>query len=111
MSKSQGFSEWEKLGLTKPDATDYEEHSAVGDLATGRRFKAVQSVPNKMYVDTVAEDVFYYLGDTKSGVTTDQPLWRIRRVLVTNSVTQFDFADGNDQFDNVWDDRASLSYS
>lgn len=103
---------WEKLGLRKPSATDWEEHSAVGDVSTGRRFKAVQEVPNSFIVDDVNEDgTLVYLGYSKPGTLTSLPLWRIKKIVKSGTVTTFTFAEGNDSFDNIWDDRASLSYS
>lgn len=53
-----------------------------------------------------------YLGDATVGSTTSSGVWRIQKLVFggTGSVT-ITFADGNINFDNVWDNRASLSYS
>lgn len=99
--------DWEKLGLVKPTATDWEEHNAVGDVSTGRRFKASQLVPIKFREST--NGTYNYYGFAAFGTETSSPLWRILRETISNS--SIDAADGNDLFDNVWDDRASLSYS
>ncbi len=101
---------WTKLGLNKPSATDWEEHSAVGDVSTGRRFKAVQEVPFTTRVDEV-DASNTYVGVSKPGTATSSALWRIQKIAVSGTVTTISFADGNDAFDNVWDDRASLTYS
>ena len=37
-------------------------------------------------------------------------VWRIRREVVSGSVTVASYADGNGNYDNVWDNRASLTY-
>ena len=101
-----GISEWQKLGLAKPSGTDFEEHSAVGDVSSGRRFKASQLVPMKS--KQASTSTYTYYGFTKFGTATSDPLWRIlREELSTGNI---DAADGDDLFDNVWDDRASLSY-
>jgi hypothetical protein len=57
-------------------------------------------------------DVLAYLGDASVGSATSGSVWRIQKLVFTTggSVT-ITFADGNTNFDNVWDNRASLSYS
>jgi len=54
-----------------------------------------------------------YLGSAKSGTATSSALWRIKKLTYdsSNNLTNIQLADGNDDFDNVYDDRASLSYS
>ena len=89
--------------------TNWEEHSAVADLSTGRRFKAVQTVPLRMKIDSSNPDNIY-IGFTKPGVLTSEPYWRIKRIVV-GSVDDYSFANGEDTFVNIWDNRASLSYS
>ena len=103
-------SDWQKLGLGKPSGTDYEEHSAVGDVSTGRRFKAVQDVPNTVRVDASVEGTTY-IGESKPGTAVSSPLWRVKKIVTATGITSITFADGNDFFDNVWDDRGSLTYS
>ncbi len=57
-------------------------------------------------------DVLAYLGDAGVGSSPSSSVWRIQKLVFTSagSVT-ITFADGNVNFDNVWDNRASLSYS
>jgi hypothetical protein len=38
-------------------------------------------------------------------------VWRIKRLLTTGTVLAVEFADGNPKYDNIWNDRASLTYS
>lgn len=52
-----------------------------------------------------------YVGKANPGSDTDQNVWQIQRILVVGSETVIEFADGNAEFDNVWDNRASLTYS
>jgi len=104
------YSDWQKLGLGKPSSTDYEEHSAVGDLSTGRRFKAIQSVPDKLIIDELVSGTTY-IGNTKPGTATSAALWRIRRITKASSVLTIEFAEGADTFTNIWDSRTSLNYS
>jgi hypothetical protein len=53
-----------------------------------------------------------YVGDALPGTATSAALWRIKKLVfgADGDVTTT-FADGNDLFDNIWDNRASLSYS
>jgi len=92
-----------------PDSTNWEEHGAAGDVSTGRRLKYTQSVPLALRVDEASATVTY-IGHAKPGTATTSALWRVKKIDTTSGVV-ITFADGNDLFDNVWDNRASLSYS
>lgn len=52
-----------------------------------------------------------YIGESAITISTAAPFWRIRKILVTGTVSSVLWADGDEDFDNVWDDRVSLSYS
>lgn len=52
-----------------------------------------------------------YLGIAMINSSASDAVWQIRRIQKVGSVTTIEWADGNDNFDNIWDDRASLSYS
>lgn len=45
------------------------------------------------------------------GASTSNPVWAIERITVSGDVTIKKWASGNKNFDKVWDNRASLSYS
>lgn len=94
---------------TKPENTNSEEHGAAGDVSTGRRLKYVQDVPLAFRHDPVSSTI-NYLGFANPGTATSSALWRIKKIDTTSG-TVTTFADGNDLFDNVWDNHASLSYS
>jgi hypothetical protein len=53
-----------------------------------------------------------YLGQAQPGTSTAAALWRIQKLSfgVDGDVTAL-WADGNANFDNVWDNRASLTYT
>lgn len=63
-----------------------------------------------MQIDEVSSTVTY-LGLAKSGTPTSASLWQIRKISVSSTVTSFTWADGDGNYDNVWDNRASLTYS
>ena len=50
-----------------------------------------------------------YIGQARPRSATSAAVWRIKR-LNTSSGVQLLFADGDTFFDNVWDNRASLTY-
>lgn len=54
-----------------------------------------------------------YIGIARPGTATSAALWQIRKLSysATDHVTDIQWAGGSDQFNQVWDDRASLSYS
>ena len=53
-----------------------------------------------------------YVGKAAPGTATSAALWQIKRLTYTSAgdVT-VEVADGDLDFDNVWDNRASLTYS
>lgn len=65
--------------------------------------------------DTINPNIFpevTYRGDALPGVVTGAASWRVQRfTLESDGDTELLFADGNDDFDNIWDNRLSLSYS
>jgi hypothetical protein len=52
-----------------------------------------------------------YVGEALPSTVTSAALWRIKRIVETGPDIVILWADGNENFDNVWDDRAGLSYS
>lgn len=52
-----------------------------------------------------------YKGEAAPGTVTSDATWRIARYTFTGPDVTVEFADGDKNFDNIWDNRASLSYS
>ncbi len=54
-----------------------------------------------------------YVGYAHPGALTSEAKWQIRKFTYdsSNRVISVDFADGDDDFDNIWDNRTSLVYS
>jgi hypothetical protein len=65
--------------------------------------------------DTIDPTVFpevTYRGDALPGTLTSAASWRVQRMTMqSDGDIAILFADGNDNFDNIWDNRLSLSYS
>lgn len=49
---------------------------------------------------------YLYVGEALPNTATSSASWRIKRVSDTSVL----YADGNSNFDNIWDNRASYSY-
>lgn len=58
-----------------------------------------------------ASSTVSYVGYAEPGTATSSAQWQIRRVTISGTQTITEFADGDTQFNNVWDNRAALSYS
>ncbi|MBL0320556.1 MAG: hypothetical protein IPP74_14870 [Alphaproteobacteria bacterium] len=50
-----------------------------------------------------------YVGSALPGSSTADAVWQIKKLDETTGLVTT-FADGDSNFDNVWDDRASLTY-
>lgn len=69
-----------------------------------------QSPRRVTLVDEVSGNLTY-IGIAKLGTADATPGWQILRIQKTGALTSLQYADGNARFDNVWDDRASLTYT
>ena len=67
----------------------------------------------KMRIEYDGNDNAIYVGEAKAGTETNATGWRIKKITYdgNNNATQVDWADGNNNQDNIWDNRTSLSYS
>lgn len=97
-------------GTNKGTDIDMSEHGRAGGLTTGQPFKFTKDVEETVAVDAVSSSVTY-IGVAKIGTATSSATWQISKVNVSGTVTSLTYADGNDNYDNIWDNRASLSYS
>ncbi len=94
----------------RPETTNWEEHGAAGDVSTGRRLKYVQNVPLATIIDEVDANTTY-IGNSKPGTATNLPLWRIKKIYTSGTVTSITFANGKDSFEATWDNRLTETYS
>lgn len=67
----------------------------------------VASPPLAIRLDDGA--TYLYVGKAAVGTLNGDSVWQIQRI--TQADTTVEWADGDADFDNVWDNRASLSYS
>lgn len=61
-----------------------------------------------------ASNTVLYIGQAYAGAAEADPVWAIQRItFITPGQDDLDieWANGRPTFENVWDDRASLTYS
>lgn len=51
----------------------------------------------------------FYVGEAAIAASTSGSVWRIRRIDTTTGV-DVRWANGNANFENIWDNRTSLTY-
>ena len=52
----------------------------------------------------------YYIGEAPFGAATTDPIWRIKRLVFSGANFTLDWADGNDEFNKIWDNRTLFTY-
>ena len=92
-----------------PIEVTYEEDVQMAGVENAA-LKVVSPLYSKRY--DVVDATTSYLGDATVGSSTSSPVWRIQRLTFggDGDVTIL-FANGSTEFNNVWANRASLSYS
>jgi hypothetical protein len=69
-------------------------------------------VPYSIEVDFVG-DTIIYKGWSNPGKLTTEPAWRIQKITFvgTDEDVTIRWADGDGEFNNIWDNRLGLTYS
>jgi Collagen triple helix repeat (20 copies) len=52
-----------------------------------------------------------YIGYAAAGSSTSSASWKIKKITTTGDDIAITWADGNTNFDNIWDNRAALTYT
>ena len=52
-----------------------------------------------------------YVGMAQIGTATSSAGWQIKKITISGTVTSIQWAGGTDEFNKVWDNRSSYSYS
>lgn len=60
---------------------------------------------------TTSGTIYFGFATIGSSASTSSPIWRIMKMVDSSGILTFSFADGDSNFDNVWANRTSLSYS
>jgi len=51
-----------------------------------------------------------YVGVAVFGASTAAARWKIKKITEVGTITTIQYADGDTKFDNIWDNRATLTY-
>lgn len=96
-------------GKTFPWKVDDQGNAYVKIRATDVSLgAAVEYVSNFDQVNSTTA----YAGKALPGTLTSSANWQIKKLTFgTDGDVTTQFADGDSNFDNIWDNRASLSYS
>lgn len=71
----------------------------------------VTAVAYVKLIDFISSNEFYK-GEADPGSSTSAAVWRIKHVTIaTNGSVTEQWAGGNSNFDKIWNNRLSLSYS
>lgn len=70
-------------------------------------------IPYQYRRDKTTTAGYYYNGWSDPGAATSAAKWKIYRetIATDGDVTEIKFASGSINFDQIWDNRATLSYS
>lgn len=66
--------------------------------------------PRKTLIDSPDASTTY-IGNASIGTATSAALWSIKKVSISGTLTTMAWAGGTDAYSNIWDNRASLTYS
>lgn len=96
--------------LKDGDVISFSEHGRAGGVNTGQAFKFTKDVDEQIIIDETTSGTTY-IGTASIGAATSAASWQIVKLTEASLITQTTYADGDDNYDNIWDNRDSLSYS
>jgi hypothetical protein len=93
------------------DDTNKEYVSWDGEVSIASGVITVDPVtPYSVLVDE-ASSTITYVGEATPGTATSAATWKVKRINSATLLAEILFADGDSNYDNIWDNRAALSYS
>ena len=105
------------MARTTSDVQLVDEYGNVINPATSENQDEIVSVITKqtgslktIYLVKSDDSNIHYLGKAAYGTATSSALWQIKKIDETTGII-ITIADGDESFNNVWDNRESLSYS
>ena len=70
-----------------------------------------ESGPGTLITDVVSSSIMY-IGKAACGASTSQAVWQILKLTTdTNGGITVSYANGNSLYNNIWVNRASLTYT
>lgn len=95
-----------KNKIYNPDTLEWEAQTGSSDGG----ITTTPATTKTTLVDEASGTVMY-VGKADIGSSQASAVWQIKKVSVSGTVTTTTYADGNGSYDNIWNNRASLSYS
>lgn len=65
---------------------------------------------NPQKIDELSDTLVYIGYALVSGANPASAAWKIKKIEKVGTVWEFTYADGDDLYDNVWNNRYSLNY-
>lgn len=99
-------------GLTNDPNDPTNTYGDITGTDSGTK-RALDVVTESRALDFAVDDAsatVTYIGFAPMGTATSAAGWQIKKLLVSGTVTIGRYCDSDANFDNVWDDRASLTY-
>lgn len=92
--------------------TDDKWREITGTLQPGDKMTVdVDDPPALIRTDETTTANTIYVGAAAMGTATSAAAWQITRIVTSGGNIVQTWADGDSAADNIWDNRASLSYS
>lgn len=82
------------------------DYNPAGDSASASVERRVTGELSLRSAVDSSDSSITYIGEARVGEATSNGVWRVQKIT-SSSIT---WADGNANFDNIWDNRESLSY-
>jgi len=84
----------------------------VQDVGSNRRALDILNNPKDemLQLDDAGSGVTY-VGTAAPGAASSAATWKIKRMTESGADIVIEWANGDAAYDNIWDDRAALSYS
>lgn len=105
------FPKLENLGtgtLTPEAIMMYEQFGRIGNLTSGEAFLRTSKANETVRVDDAG--AFVFIGYAIVGSSDASASWKIKRIKTAN-VVEIKYAGGTGFYNNIWNNRSSLSYS
>lgn len=90
-----------------------ETQPVSGPLTDAQLRASAIATEGALYASRVdeASSTVTYIGKAVTGTSNGAAAWQVQRITESGAVLTIEWADGDSSFDNVWNNRASLSYS
>lgn len=99
--------------MAQESRTQLKTYFQTDDVPTEAQFANLidSLVPEKTIYQSAQVGDVTYIGIAETGATTGEAKWKICKQDVSSGELVMTFADGNTNYDNIWDDHLTLTYS